>query len=189
MAGEGVKIPIEFDAEKARRTIRDLYGDLAGLSRAGGIGVGGVAVGTFLGQQASNAFGAVARSAPVRGLYESMRDEVLYGLAPEQAGAIQGRLSTRDALTSKYGRLAGMGLVSEDFLRTQAAWEEQYGAGAQARGEKMIRGVIGGENVQEIAEIMGKALGEAVKNAIPVAIQAIKGTGMGIGALFKGLMP
>lgn len=164
-------IRLRLDPKSAEATLDTLYKK---MSSAPSLGVGGIAAGVLGGNLLTQGVNALTHNPLSRGLYETGRDALFSAaFGEENIGRLAGAMSSRQAVASRYGKLKAWGLVNDDFLKQMMALEEQYGAGAQASGEKQILGALGGEAAKEILDAALAGVEHLATKFIPRLAEAI----------------
>jgi hypothetical protein len=124
----------------------------------------------------ANAMRSVMRSQAVRGILDSLQDELMYAAVGPSIGGISGAMASKSSVASTFGAAVGVGAMRPDdpMIKAMYEMEQQFGAGAQARGAAQIRGALGSESAEEIARVIGEGLKHAITEFLPEVVEAFK---------------
>lgn len=151
-------------------------GDMAGTM---GLSMKSVMAGTLGAMGVGKLLGAISQTATARSIKETLIDEGIMELMGDQAGTAMGALNSRDAVVSRFQRAYGLGLVDEKMVRRAFEHEQKYGAGADARGEAGIRGLLGADvrnsALDAVWSRIGEVIGQKVKEAVEGAVRGAVG--------------
>jgi len=205
MAGKDVVLRVRFDTAQGKRDLAALFGGglpggvapggpvgpsapsgpagapSPGRGGGGGPGGGGFALGPILAKLAAAVAGLSLVGSAGQVALSSGRDALREALLGGTLGGARGALASREAVASKFGLAYQLGLVGSDTLTQQFQMEQQFGAGAQAKGQARARadladetfGSLKDDSKQLILDIV-PILGELVQG-IKAATQAMGG--------------
>lgn len=159
---------LERGFEQTTRKASDMAGTM-------GLSMKSVFAGTLGAMGVGKLLGAISNTATARSIKETLIDEGLLTAMGDQAGTAMGALNSRDAVVSRFQRAYGLGLVDDQMVRRAFEHEQKYGAGADARGQAGIRGLLG-EDVRNTAldaiwTRIGEVIGEKIKGAVESALR------------------
>jgi hypothetical protein len=129
-----------------------------------GVGGGGFDINSLLTKlvaafSVQQAVGAIGPAALGMGR-DALRESLLGGAF----GSARGALASRDTVASRFGLAYQLGSVDDDMLKTMYGVEQQYGAGAAAKGAARARAALSGSVISDV----GSELAEVAAGLVPI---------------------
>jgi hypothetical protein len=128
-----------------------------------------------MGLQLDRLLSTITRGTAARGVVTTLTDAVAEQAFGPGLGTTLGALASRDSVANRFGLAVGMGVMDahDPFIKSMYDMEQQFGAGAAARGGAQVKAALGMDTNAALIDGIAKGIENVIAKFLPQIVSAI----------------